>query len=42
MCKEGMERFPMDAEMLCEQGLLQRDQGDFRAAEKSWLSLLDA
>lgn len=42
MCREGLERFPLDAEMLCEQGLLQRDQGDFREAEKSWLSLLDA
>lgn len=42
MCQQGLERFPLDAEMLCEQGLLQRDQRDFRGAEKSWLSLLDA
>ena len=42
MCREGLERFPLDAELLCEQGLLQRDQGDFRGAERSWLSLLDA
>jgi glycosyltransferase involved in cell wall biosynthesis len=42
MCKEGLERFPLDAELLCEQGLLQRDEGDFRGAEKSWLSLLDS
>jgi len=42
MCREGLERFPLDAELLCEQGLLQRDQGDFRGAEKSWLNLLDA
>jgi GT2 family glycosyltransferase/tetratricopeptide (TPR) repeat protein len=41
-CQEGLERFPLDAELLCEQGLLRRDQEDFRGAEKSWLSLLDA
>lgn len=41
-CREGLERFPLDAELLCEEGLLRRDQGDFRGAEKSWLSLLDA
>jgi tetratricopeptide (TPR) repeat protein len=42
MCREGLKSFPLDAELLCEQGLLQRDQEDFRSAEKSWLSLLDA
>jgi GT2 family glycosyltransferase/Tfp pilus assembly protein PilF len=42
MCREGLQRFPFDAEMLCEQGLLLRDRQDFRGAEKSWLDLLDA
>jgi tetratricopeptide (TPR) repeat protein len=42
MCREGLGRFPLDAELLCEQGLLRRDQGDLRGAEKSWLDLLDA
>jgi tetratricopeptide (TPR) repeat protein len=42
MCRDGLERFPLDAEMLYEEGLLERDQGDFYAAETSWLSLLDA
>lgn len=42
MCQEGLERFLLDAELLCEQGLLQRDQGDFHSAERSWLDLLDA
>jgi GT2 family glycosyltransferase/predicted Zn-dependent protease len=41
-CQDGLERFPLDGELLCEQGLLRRDQGDFRGAEKTWLSLLDA
>jgi GT2 family glycosyltransferase/predicted Zn-dependent protease len=41
-CAEGLERFPLDAELLCEEGLLRRDQGDLRGAEKSWLDLLDA
>lgn len=42
MCQEGLQRFPLDAEMLCEQGLLLRERKDFRGAEKSWLDLLDA
>ena len=42
MCREGLERFPLDAELLCEEGLLHREQKDFHAAEKSWMSLLDA
>jgi tetratricopeptide (TPR) repeat protein len=41
-CAEGLERFPLDAELLFELGLLQRDRGDLRGAERSWLSLLDA
>jgi tetratricopeptide (TPR) repeat protein len=42
VCAEGLERFPLDAELLFEEGLLRRDQGDLRGAEKNWLSLLDA
>lgn len=42
MCAEGLKRFPLDGELLCEEGLLRRDQGEFRGAEKSWLSLVDA
>jgi glycosyltransferase involved in cell wall biosynthesis len=41
-CREGLKHFPLDAEMLCEQGLMLRDQNDLRGAEKSWLDLLDA
>jgi GT2 family glycosyltransferase/predicted Zn-dependent protease len=41
-CREGLQRFPLDAEMLCEEGLLLRDGGDLRGAEASWLALLDA
>jgi hypothetical protein len=37
-----LKAFPFDAEMLCEQGLLRRDQKDLRGAEQSWLTLLDA
>jgi GT2 family glycosyltransferase/tetratricopeptide (TPR) repeat protein len=42
LCREGLGRFPLDAELLCEEGLLLRDRGDLRGAEKSWLGLLDA
>jgi glycosyltransferase involved in cell wall biosynthesis len=41
-CAEGLERFPFDAELLFEEGMLRRDRGDLRGAEKSWLSLLDS
>jgi glycosyltransferase involved in cell wall biosynthesis len=42
LCRDGLERFPLDAELLAEQGLLRRDQEDFHGVERSWLSLLDA
>jgi GT2 family glycosyltransferase/predicted Zn-dependent protease len=41
-CRAGLERFRDDGELLCEQGLMQRDQGDLFKAEQSWLRLLDA
>jgi GT2 family glycosyltransferase/Flp pilus assembly protein TadD len=41
ICEQGLERFPADAELLCEHGALVRDRGDFRAAEKSWLRVLE-
>jgi glycosyltransferase involved in cell wall biosynthesis len=41
-CREGLKHFPLDAEILHEQGMLLRDCKDFQAAEKSWLDLLDA
>jgi tetratricopeptide (TPR) repeat protein len=40
-CRQGLERFPRDGELLCEEALLYRDKGDLRGAEKSWLDLLD-
>jgi hypothetical protein len=40
-CREGLQRFADDAEILCEQGLLLRDRGDLDGAEDSWLRLLD-
>ncbi|MCI0655704.1 MAG: tetratricopeptide repeat protein, partial [Acidobacteria bacterium] len=42
MTREGLDRFPLDAELLCEDGLLRRDQGELLGAEKSWLDLLDS
>jgi tetratricopeptide (TPR) repeat protein len=42
VCRDGLKRFPQDAELLCEEGLLLRDQGDLRGAERSWLNLLGA
>jgi tetratricopeptide (TPR) repeat protein len=41
-CREGLTKFPDDPEILCEEGLLLRDQDDLAGAEKSWLRLLDA
>jgi tetratricopeptide (TPR) repeat protein len=41
-CREGLRQFPDDAEILCEEGLMLRDQGDLVGAEQSWLRLLDA
>jgi glycosyltransferase involved in cell wall biosynthesis len=40
-CQEGLKRYADDAELLCEEGLLLRDQGDLGGAEESWLRLLD-
>jgi tetratricopeptide (TPR) repeat protein len=42
MCRQGLKLFPLDAELSCEEGLLCRDRGDFRDAEKSWLNLLES
>ncbi len=39
-CRAGLKRFPDDAELLLESGLLLRDQEDLCGAEQSWLSLL--
>ncbi len=41
-CREGLKHFALDAELLCEEGLLLRDRGDLRGAERSWLALLGA
>jgi GT2 family glycosyltransferase/Tfp pilus assembly protein PilF len=41
-CRDGLRLFADDAELLCEEGLLARDQGDLAGAERSWLRLLDA
>jgi tetratricopeptide (TPR) repeat protein len=41
-CRAGLTVFPDDAGLLCEEGLLARDQGDLAGAERSWLRLLDA
>src|SRR5262249_47439407 len=41
-CREGLKLFPDDAELLCEEGLMLRDQGDLFGAEQSWLRLLEA
>jgi glycosyltransferase involved in cell wall biosynthesis len=40
-CREGLELFPDDAELLCEEGLMHRDRGDLLEAERSWQRLLD-
>jgi tetratricopeptide (TPR) repeat protein len=42
LCREGLERFPDDAELLLEEGLLLRDRQDWLAAEQSWVRLLSA
>jgi len=39
--REGLERFPDDGELLWEQGLMLRDQGDLAGAEQSWLRLFE-
>jgi GT2 family glycosyltransferase len=41
VCREGLEKFPDDAELLCEEGLQLRDCGDVAGAEKSWQQVLD-
>jgi len=38
--QQGLGLFPDDGEMLLDEGLLLRDQGDFVDAERSWLKLL--
>jgi glycosyltransferase involved in cell wall biosynthesis len=40
-CRQGLERFPDDGELLWEQGLLLRDEGDLAGAELSWSRLLE-
>jgi tetratricopeptide (TPR) repeat protein len=40
-CREGLRRFPDDAELLLELGLMLREQGDLVGAEQSWQSLFE-
>jgi glycosyltransferase involved in cell wall biosynthesis len=40
-CREGLKRFPDDAELLLEEGLMLRDKGDLAGAEHSWLRLFE-
>ncbi|MBX9680049.1 MAG: glycosyltransferase [Gemmataceae bacterium] len=39
-CREGLAKFPDDAELLLEEGLMLRDRGDLAGAEQAWLQLL--
>jgi len=41
VCRDGLKRFPDDAELLWEEGLMLRDQGDLASAEESWLKLFE-
>ncbi|MCI0377860.1 MAG: glycosyltransferase, partial [Gemmataceae bacterium] len=41
MCREGLKKFPDDAELLFEEGVLLRDRDDLLGAEQSWLRLLE-
>ncbi len=41
VCREGLEHFPDDAEILLEEGLMLRDRGDLSGAEISWSRLLE-
>jgi glycosyltransferase involved in cell wall biosynthesis len=41
ICRDGLKKFTDDGELLCEEGLLLRDQGDLAGAEKSWQQVLD-
>jgi GT2 family glycosyltransferase/Tfp pilus assembly protein PilF len=41
VCREGLQKFPDDAELLYEEGLLLRDRGELAGAEKSWQQVLD-
>jgi len=40
-CREGLQRFPDDAELLLEEGLMLRDRGDLAGAELSWSRLFE-
>jgi glycosyltransferase involved in cell wall biosynthesis len=40
-CQEGLKRFPDDAELLLEEGLMLRDRGDLAGAELSWSRLFE-
>jgi glycosyltransferase involved in cell wall biosynthesis len=40
VCQQGLARFPDDAELLLEEGMMLRDKGDLAGAEQSWLKLL--
>ncbi len=40
-CQDGLKRFPDDAELLLEEGLMLRDRGDLAGAEISWSRLFE-
>jgi GT2 family glycosyltransferase/tetratricopeptide (TPR) repeat protein len=40
-CREGLKRFPDDAELLLEEGLMLRDRGDLVGVEQSWSKLFE-
>ena len=40
-CRDGLKRFPDDAELLWEEGLMLRDRGDLSGAERSWSRLFE-
>ena len=41
MCRQGLDRFPDDGELLFRQGLMQLDNKDYPAAERSMRLLLE-
>lgn len=40
-CRDGLNHYPDDAELLLEEGLMLRDRGDLAGAEASWSRLLE-
>ena len=41
ICRDGLKRFPDDAELLLEEGLMLREKGDLAGAEHSWSRILE-